>query len=161
MLTGQWTPAPAEPRPSRLPPLQFILQVARACSPSMEIGPLSAPAMLMPVIAGCNEIHAARPGEEPDPAGPPCEDLRLFDPVCLTAPDGELRALTQCSPVWAGMRAPSIGPLLCPTRPATRSCRLAAVGREAQGALCAGGGARGALLAHRPRLYLLLLSAVR
>ena len=82
--------APAHPPP----------QVARACSPAMAIGPLSQPSMLMPVIAGCNEIHAARPGEEPDLAAPPCEDLRLFDPVCLTAPDGAPRGRRRSSAVW-------------------------------------------------------------
>lgn len=66
---------------------RVLLKVARAVSPSMQVGPLSAPHMLMPVAAGCSEMCASRPGQEPDPAAPPREDLRLWD-AGLSLPDG-------------------------------------------------------------------------
>lgn len=64
-----------------------LLKIARAVSPSMAIGPASAPSMLMPVISGCSEVHAAVPGQEPHPAEAPREDLRAWDPA-LCAADG-------------------------------------------------------------------------
>lgn len=83
-----------------------LAQVARALNPSIAFGPLSAPSMLMPVVAACSEMHAALAGAEPDPAGPPCEDLRAWDPA-LALPDGA-RALNlgmRCVPAmiicWA------------------------------------------------------------
>lgn len=42
----------------------------------------------MPVAAGCSEMLASRPGQEPHPAEPFQEDLRLWDPR-LVASDGE------------------------------------------------------------------------
>jgi hypothetical protein len=62
-------------------------QVARALTPSATIGPASAPHMLMPVVAGCPEICASRPGEEPPVWGPPREDLRTWD-ASLATPEG-------------------------------------------------------------------------
>jgi hypothetical protein len=46
----------------------------------MEVGPAQAPYMLMPVVAGCNEIHVARPGQQPPLTAAPQEDMRLADP---------------------------------------------------------------------------------
>ena len=80
-------------RAKHLPPAWFLervlLQVARAVSPSMEVGPAAAPFMLMPAVAGCNAIHVALPGDEPDVAGPPVEDMRLAHPRLLAGPGGE------------------------------------------------------------------------
>ncbi|KAI3431262.1 hypothetical protein D9Q98_004324 [Chlorella vulgaris] len=74
-----------------LPPTWLVegvlLRVARALSPSCEIGPASAPFMLMPVAAGCSEMVASLPGQEPSAAAPPSEDLRLWDPS-LVLPNG-------------------------------------------------------------------------
>lgn len=45
----------------------------------MEIGPLSAPYLLVPIMAMAQVVNVSRPGEEPDPAGPVPEDVRLHD----------------------------------------------------------------------------------
>ncbi|KAL4431324.1 hypothetical protein ABPG75_006580 [Micractinium tetrahymenae] len=83
-------------RVENLPPAWLVegvlLKIARAVSPSMVIGPASAPFMLMPVISGCSEIHAARPGEEPHPAEAPREDLRAWDPSLCIADGSPLPA---------------------------------------------------------------------
>lgn len=75
--------------PLPTPTHHALLQVARALSPSCEIGPASAPFMLMPVAAGCSEMVASLPGQEPSAAAPPSEDLRLWDPS-LVLPNGAL-----------------------------------------------------------------------
>ena len=55
------------------------VQLAKRISPSMEIGPLSAPYLLVPVMALAQVVNVSRPGEEPDPAGSVPEDVRLHD----------------------------------------------------------------------------------
>jgi hypothetical protein len=62
--------------------------MARQISPSMEIGPLSAPYVLVPLLAMAQTVHVAAPGTEPDLAGPLEEDMRLIDPA-LANKDGE------------------------------------------------------------------------
>lgn len=47
----------------------------------MDIGRLSAPYLLGPVVAMAQILHVSRPGEEPDPSQPISEDMRLFDPT--------------------------------------------------------------------------------
>ncbi len=55
----------------------------------MEVGPSRAPYMLMPVVAGCNEIHvAATSASAPPLTDPPREDMRLVDRDALSAGDG-------------------------------------------------------------------------
>ena len=54
----------------------------------MDIGPLSAPYLLAPVLAMAQLVNVSRPGEEPDPSQPIPEDMRLFDPA-LTDGNGE------------------------------------------------------------------------
>lgn len=64
-----------------------VLQLAKKISPSMDIGPLSAPYTLVPLLAMAQLVHVARPGQEPDVAQPFAEDMRLFD-SCLAEPGG-------------------------------------------------------------------------
>lgn len=45
----------------------------------MDIGPLSKPYLLVPVIAACQVVNVSVPGEEPDPSRPIPENLMLFD----------------------------------------------------------------------------------
>ena len=45
----------------------------------MEIGPLSAPYLLVPVMAMAQVVNVSRSGEEPDPTGSVPEDVRLHD----------------------------------------------------------------------------------
>lgn len=59
--------------------LLYSVQLAKRISPSMEIGPLSAPSLLVPVMALAQVVNVSRPGEEPDPAGNVPEDVRLHD----------------------------------------------------------------------------------
>lgn len=54
----------------------------------MDIGRLSAPYLLGPVIAMAQLVNVSRPGEEPDPSQPISEDMRLFDPT-LTDSKGD------------------------------------------------------------------------
>lgn len=68
--------------------LHACAQLAKKISPSMDIGPLSAPYLLAPVLALAQLVNVSRPGEEPDPSKPTPEDLRLFDPS-LTNGSGE------------------------------------------------------------------------
>lgn len=56
------------------------LQLAKKISPSMDIGPLSTPYLLAPVLALAQLVNVSAPGDEPDPSQPTPEDLRLFDP---------------------------------------------------------------------------------
>lgn len=55
------------------------MQLAKRISPSMEIGPLSAPYLLVPVMAMAQVLNVSRSGEEPDPTGSVPEDVRLHD----------------------------------------------------------------------------------
>lgn len=44
----------------------------------MEIGPLSAPYLLAPVLAMAQLVNVSRPGDQPDITKPILEDMRLF-----------------------------------------------------------------------------------
>ena len=55
-------------------------QLARKISPSMEIGPLSAPHVLCPLVAFAQEIHVAPEGQQPNPAGVIVEDMTAACP---------------------------------------------------------------------------------
>lgn len=57
----------------------------------MDIGPLSQPYLLVPLLALAQLVNVSQPGSEPDPAEPFEEDMRLFD-AALTEPDGALPA---------------------------------------------------------------------
>lgn len=67
-------------------------QLAKKISPSMDIGPLSAPYTLVPLLAMAQLVNVARPGQEPNVSQPFGEDLRLFDGK-LAEPDGAPPAL--------------------------------------------------------------------
>ena len=67
------------------------MQLAKRISPSMEIGPLSAPYLLVPVLAMAQIVNVSRSGEEPDPTGSVLEDMRIFDRA-LNDDAGELLA---------------------------------------------------------------------
>ena len=64
------------------------MQMAQRISPSMSIGPMSAPYVVVPLVALAQEINVSQPGSEPDPAHQVPEDMRLFDEA-LTDKDGE------------------------------------------------------------------------
>ena len=66
----------------------------------MEIGPLSAPYLLVPVMALAQVVNVSRPGEEPDPAGTVSEDVRLHDSF-FSDPEGA-RALVKSPQQEAG-----------------------------------------------------------
>ncbi len=44
----------------------------------MEIGPLSAPYLMAPILAMAQLVNVSRPGQQPDPTKPIPEDMRLF-----------------------------------------------------------------------------------
>ena len=92
-LAGGFHALPRRAPPHHPPPP--ACQVARRISPSMRVGPSAAPFMLMPVVAGCNQVHVARPGHEPSMTAEPMEDMRLLGPE-LQAPDGELVCVCGC-----------------------------------------------------------------
>ena len=57
-----------------------MMQIAKSISPSMSIGPMSAPYVLVPIIAGAQLVNVAMPGEEPDCTQVEIpEDMTLFD----------------------------------------------------------------------------------
>ena len=84
--------------------LAFPLQLAKRISPSMEIGPLSAPYLLVPVMALAQVVNVSRPGEEPDPAGHVPEDVRLHDSA-FSDPEG---ALADRRFTWAAHLGPYV-----------------------------------------------------
>ncbi len=73
------TDAMTKPLATELAYSLIYVQLAKRISPSMEIGPLSAPYLLVPVMALAQVVNVSRPGEEPDPAGHVPEDVRLHD----------------------------------------------------------------------------------
>ena len=82
----------------RQPERSLTMQLAKRISPSMDIGPLSAPYLLVPMLALAQLVNVALPGQEPDPAQPFCEDMRLFDSA-FAEPDGaaQLHLATLCT----------------------------------------------------------------
>lgn len=62
----------------------------------MDIGPLSAPYLLAPILAMAQQVNVSRPGEQPDPAQPIPEDMCLFDPALVGA--NGAAAVLCCSP---------------------------------------------------------------
>ena len=68
------------------------VQIARSISPSMSIGPMSAPYVLVPVVAAAQEVNVSMPGEEPELALDTVpEDMRLFDSSLVDKSGGHLR----------------------------------------------------------------------
>lgn len=59
----------------------------------MDIGPLSAPYLLAPVLAMAQLVNVSEPGQQPDLSQPITEDMRLFDPS-LTDSHGETSLLS-------------------------------------------------------------------
>lgn len=59
---------------------QVLIKLAKKINPSVEIGPMSAPSVLVPLIAMSQGVVASKPGEEPDLTGHVTEDARLLDP---------------------------------------------------------------------------------
>ncbi|KXZ48705.1 hypothetical protein GPECTOR_26g608 [Gonium pectorale] len=83
VVTGQEFSRPFR----RLPAAWFVEHVliglARQVSPSMRVGPLSSPSLLMPLIASAQLVNVSEPGTQPPAMACP-EDVRLFCPQ-LTA----------------------------------------------------------------------------
>ncbi|KAK9803895.1 hypothetical protein WJX72_002783 [[Myrmecia] bisecta] len=57
-----------------------LMKMAKRISPSMVIGPLSAPYVLVPIIAMAQSIHVGDAESAPDPAGTIPEDMTALDP---------------------------------------------------------------------------------
>lgn len=87
LFTGQDFRRPARNLPPAWLVNSVLLRVARALCPSMLLGPMSSPYVLMPVVAGAQVLNVALPGAQPDITAPPVEDVRLMEPA-LTAADG-------------------------------------------------------------------------
>ncbi len=116
------------------------MQLAKRISPSMDIGPLSAPYLLVPMLALAQVVNVAAPGQEPDPAQPFSEDMRLFDSA-LTEPDGAAQPLLV--PV-----ACSSSQFLCRAKVTLHDFRRALAGGQAQEALLEQAEPGGAQLQH-------------
>ena len=57
----------------------------------MSIGPMSAPYVLVPVVAAAQEVNVSMPGEEPELALDMVpEDMRLFDSSLVDKSGGHL-----------------------------------------------------------------------
>ncbi|KAK9907705.1 hypothetical protein WJX75_008523 [Coccomyxa subellipsoidea] len=100
VVTGQ----EFERRPKNLPAMwlveKVLIRLAKKISPSMDIGPLSAPYLLAPVLAMAQLVNVSRPGEEPDPSQPIPEDMRLFDPALTDGNGGPMDALKRKKRFW-------------------------------------------------------------
>jgi hypothetical protein len=59
---------------------QVLVKVARAINPSVEIGAMSAPSVLVPVVAMAQAFAVSEPGEQPDVCGEEVEDARAVGP---------------------------------------------------------------------------------
>ncbi len=63
-------------------------QLAKRISPSMEIGPLSKPYLMVPCVAMAQAIQVSKPGTEPDisqPINDPKEDMTLAVPFLASS----------------------------------------------------------------------------
>ncbi|BDA45975.1 probable phosphatidylinositol 3,4,5-trisphosphate-dependent Rac exchanger protein at N-terminal half [Coccomyxa sp. Obi] len=91
-------------QPKNLPAMwlvdKVLIKLAKKISPSMDIGPLSAPYLLAPVLALAQLVNVSRPGEEPDPSQPTPEELRLFDPSLTNDSGGPMDALKRKKHFW-------------------------------------------------------------
>lgn len=56
-----------------------LVKIVRSISPSMSIGPLSKPYLLVPMVAAAQIINVALPGDEPDPSREIPENMTLYD----------------------------------------------------------------------------------
>jgi len=69
--------------PTNLPPKWLVesvlIKIARSISPSMSIGPLSHPYLLVPMVAAAQVVNVSLPGDEPDPSREVPENMTLFD----------------------------------------------------------------------------------
>jgi hypothetical protein len=54
----------------------------------MEIGPLSAPYLMAPILAMAQQVNVSPQRRQPDASRPVPEDMRLFD-ASLCGADGE------------------------------------------------------------------------
>ncbi|CAL8462122.1 g1653 [Coccomyxa elongata] len=91
-------------QPKNLPAMwlvdKVLIRLAKKISPSMDIGPLSAPYLLAPVLALAQLVNVSAPGDEPDPCQPTPEDLRLFDPSLTNTNGGPMDALKRKKHFW-------------------------------------------------------------
>ena len=92
------------------------MQMAQRISPSMSIGPMSAPYVLVPLLAMAQEVNVSKEGSEPDCTRPFPEDMRLFDSALATksgAPSPPLlHPLSCCHHDWrlVMVRGPQLTP---------------------------------------------------
>ncbi|KAK9834527.1 hypothetical protein WJX74_003723 [Apatococcus lobatus] len=83
VLTGQEFGRTPTNLPARWLVDSVLLKLAKRISPSMEIGPLSKPYLMVPSVAMAQCIQVSHPGSEPDisqPSMDPQEDMRLAVP---------------------------------------------------------------------------------
>eukprot|EP00891_Asterochloris_glomerata_P006939 jgi/Astpho2/6939/Aster-x1409 len=102
-LSGQEFARPARDLPPRWLVESVLIKLAQRISPSMEIGPLSAPFVLAPVVALAQSIHVAA-GEEsaPDIASlEPEEDMTLLDKKLVDKSGKELSGAKRKKLFWS------------------------------------------------------------
>ncbi|KXZ48703.1 hypothetical protein GPECTOR_26g606 [Gonium pectorale] len=79
VVTGQEFARPFRGLPAAWFIENVILSLARQLSPSVRVGPLSSPSLLMPLIAAAQLVNVSEPGCQPPAMACP-EDVRLFCP---------------------------------------------------------------------------------
>lgn len=84
VLTGQHFPGPLQKVPAKCV-VNKIFEFCKQINPSMDIGSVTKPTFLAPVIAAAQAIHVAVPGLEPSLEASPAEDMRLLGPAFVTA----------------------------------------------------------------------------
>ncbi|BDA45974.1 hypothetical protein COCOBI_08-0660 [Coccomyxa sp. Obi] len=100
VVTGQEFERPLHNLPATWLLDNVLIKLAKRINPSMDIGRLSAPYLLGPVVAMAQLVNVSRPGEEPDPSKPINEDMRLFDPTLTDSKGGPMNALQRKKHFW-------------------------------------------------------------
>lgn len=101
VLTGQEFARPAKQLPAKWLVETVLIQLARKISPSMVIGPLSAPHVLAPLVAMAQEINVAKPGRQPDPCSAVSEDMRLVCPQLVDKNGGPMPVSGRKQHFWS------------------------------------------------------------
>ncbi|KXZ48704.1 hypothetical protein GPECTOR_26g607 [Gonium pectorale] len=83
VVTGQEFPRPLRHLPAAWFVENVMINLAQQLNPSLRVGPLSSPHLLMPLIASAQLVNVSEPGCQPHVMACP-EDVRLFCPQ-LTA----------------------------------------------------------------------------
>lgn len=95
LVSGQEFFRPLKNIPSMWLVESVLLKVARAISPSMTVGPSSAPSLLVPVISGAQGVCVHRDGDQPSILAAPMDDMTLLHPELRNADGSSVSSTTR------------------------------------------------------------------